>query len=247
MLLEPGPIAVADVPEGLDLLDPYTFGYEAWGNTLEAQQIEDETWQQLLRFAPLLDLDPDAELAPPLLEASPELETLSFQVRTDLPPYLAIHADQADLLVMDAENATPPEAIVPDRPPHQAPPEIPEQPPQQPEVPWEPPYQPPVIPPPAPPVLPLTQKLENLTSFVDTIFHPGETFRLTITGPPYQTVSVQTWLNGARLADVNYGQTGADGVWMLTGFFTDGDRGAWVEQWYVGGVTINPPLFFVCV
>jgi len=247
MLLELGPVDVPEIPDELYMLEPSTLAYDAAGYTIEAQQIEDDTGQQLLAFVPLLDYDPDADLAQPLLEAGPELETLSFLIRTDLPPDLETKADQGDQLIMDAENATPPEAITVEQAPYQPPPELPEPPPGEPEPISVLPYQPPVVTPYVPPVLTPSQKLENLTSFVDTIFHPGETFRLTITGPPYQTVSVQTWLNGARLADVNYGQTGADGTWTLIGYFTDGDRGSWVEQWFVGGATINPPLFFVCV
>ena len=247
MLLEPGPVDVPEIPDELYMLEPSTLAYDAAGYTLEAQQIEDDTGQQLLAFVPLLDYDPDADLAQPLLEASPELETLSRLADTDLSPDWVLNANLGDTYIQDAINATPPEAIAADRAPYQAPPEIPEPPPQEPEPVAPLPYEPPVITPYVPPVLQLSQKLENLTSFVDTIFHPGETFRLTITGPPYQAVSVQTWLNGARLADVNYGQTGADGTWQLIGYFSDGDKGAWVEQWFVGGATINPPLFFVCV
>ena len=247
MRLELGPVDVPEIPDELYMLEPSTLAGDAWGHTIEEEQIEIDVWQQLLGFGPLLDYDPDADLAPPLLEAGPELETLSFLIGTDLPPDLATNADQGDQLIMDAENATPPEATTVEQAPYQPPPELPEPPPQEIEPVAPPVYVPPVIPPYVPPVLPLSQKLENLTTGLDTIFHPGENFRLTITGPPGQIVSVQTWLNNSRLADVNYGITGADGVWSITGFFSNGDVGAWVEQWFVGGVTINPPLFFVCV
>jgi hypothetical protein len=247
MLLEPGPVAGLEIPDlGLGPAEP-PLAWELELATGGLTQMDAELSMQLAGLGRVLEAGAGEDLDGDLSRAGAELETLSFLVRTDLPGQLAQDADRADQLLAEAGNLTPPEAVTPDRAPYQGGPEIPEPAPYEPPPEYQPPPYQPYVPPPAAPVLPPSARLENLTGPVDTIFYPGHSFRLVITGPAYQTVSVQTWLNGVRLADVNYGQTGADGRWELTGFFTEEHRGAWVEVWYVGLTRIAPDLFFVCV
>jgi len=247
MLLEPGPVAGLEIPA-------LTLGPAAAPLALELEfmtaglaQWDAELSMQLAAIGGVLEAEAGADLGSDLSRAAAELETLSFLVRTDLPGRLAEDADRADQMLMEAGNLTPPEAVTPDRAPYQGGPEIPEPAPYEPPPEYQPPPYQPYVPPPVAPVLPPSATLKNLTGPVDTIFYPGHSFRLKITGPPYQTVSVQTWVNGVRWADVNYGQSGADGIWFLTGFFTEEHRGAWIEVWYVGLTRIDPPVMFVCV
>ena len=247
MLLEPGPVAVLEMPElGLGPAEP-PLAWEAELATEPLGQMDAELSMQLAGLGLALEAGAGEDLDGDLSRAGAELETLSFLVRTDLPGRLAQDADRADQMLAEAGNLTPPEAVAPDRAPYQGGPEIPEPPPYEPPPEYQPPPYQPYVPPPVAPVLTPSAALKNLTGPVDTIFYPGHTFRLKITGPAYQTVSVQTWVNGVRWADVNYGQTDWDGTWQLTGFFGEEHRGAWVEVWYVGLTRIDPPVMFVCV
>ena len=247
MRLEPGPVAVLEIPE----LEPGPAETPlAWELELMTAGLAQWDAQLSLGLAGLgwmVEAGADEDLDSDLSRAAADLETLSLLLRTDLPGDLAQNADLADEMLREAINLTPPESRAPETPPYQAPPEIPE------PDPWEPPpgiapppYQP-YVPLPVAPVLEPSVTLKNLSFPSDTIFYPGQRFRVTVTGPPDQIVSVQTWLDGKRLADVNYGITGADGRWELTGIFEEEHIGAWIEVWYVGLTRIDPELFFVCV
>jgi hypothetical protein len=247
MLLELGPVALLEIPE----LEPgpaeTPLALELEFMTAGLAQWDAELSVGLVGLGWMVEAGAGEDLDSDLSGAGAELETLSFLVRTDLPGYLAENADQADLMMAEASNLTPPEATAPETPPYQAPPEIPEPAPYEPPPGIEPPPYQPYVPPPVAPVLTPSVRLENLTGPVNTIFFPGQQFRLVVTGPPGEIVSVQTWLDGKRLADVNYGTTGADGRWEVTGWFGEEHRGAWIEVWYVGLTRIAPDIIFVCV
>ena len=62
----------------------------------------------------------------------------------------------------------------------------------------------------------------------------GRSWRITVTGPALQPVSVHAYQNGKDLGRTQYGRTDSNGVFDLSGSFTPGVEGGWVEYWYVG-------------
>src|ERR1700678_999292 len=66
-------------------------------------------------------------------------------------------------------------------------------------------------------------------------FYVGDSWTLTIVGPPNSPVSNTASQNGVSLGTTGYGSTDADGKFSLTGTFPASTIGAWVEQWMVGG------------
>jgi len=57
-------------------------------------------------------------------------------------------------------------------------------------------------------------------------------------------VTATSTFNGQFSGPNDFGQTDGSGAFSLTGTFSAGSVGNWVEDWYVGGVHANPTLYF---
>lgn len=71
----------------------------------------------------------------------------------------------------------------------------------------------------------------------------GDSWTLTVTGPPNSPVSDLAVQNGNSLGVTPYGSTNSSGVFTLNGTATAGTVGTWSETWSVGGVNA-PALNF---
>lgn len=87
--------------------------------------------------------------------------------------------------------------------------------------------------------------LVNLTSLAATSFTVGDVFLLTITGPPFQAISVESWHSGVHMATAPFGQFGEDGKFTVRGVMQVESVGAWMETWYGGSTVIQITSFFV--
>lgn len=87
--------------------------------------------------------------------------------------------------------------------------------------------------------------LVNLTSLAATSFSVGDVFVLTITGPPFQSISVESWHDGFHMATAPFGQFGEDGKFTVRGVMQVESIGAWRQAWYAGGFVIQIDAFFV--
>ena len=74
-------------------------------------------------------------------------------------------------------------------------------------------------------------------------FQAGDSWSLQITGTPNSPVTDTATQNGTSLGTTSYGSTDANGDLFLSGTFTSGTIGSWVETWSVGGLNA-PPLSF---
>lgn len=77
----------------------------------------------------------------------------------------------------------------------------------------------------------------------NTDFKVGDSWTLTINGPPNQTVAVTATHNG-NPSWGSYGQTSSTGYWTLSGSMGTGEIGNWTEVWTVGPVQATPTLVF---
>ncbi len=87
-----------------------------------------------------------------------------------------------------------------------------------------------------------TVQLVNLTHpDLSPNFAAGDTFQVTVTGPPNQPVSVtQTPGETAQM-----GYTDANGVFVITGVEQTGNIGTYTQVWSAGGVQATPALTFM--
>lgn len=76
--------------------------------------------------------------------------------------------------------------------------------------------------------------LTNLTAFGNPNFKVGDTFQVSATGSPGETVRVDGTQNGNDLGASDMGTIGADGTWSITGQMDVAAVGVWTEYWYVG-------------
>lgn len=90
----------------------------------------------------------------------------------------------------------------------------------------------------------VTVALSNLTRPGDTEYQIGDQWQLDVTGPPQQNIVIGGTLDDAALTPVVAGKTDAAGRWTLTGQFTRGDVGDWIETYSVGPVVWNGNLAF---
>jgi hypothetical protein len=74
-----------------------------------------------------------------------------------------------------------------------------------------------------------------------TVFQVGDTYTVSITGPPNQAVTVS--LNGGAIS-APLGYTNGQGIWSTSGTWGAGDVGDYTETWYVGSVAAVPGLSF---
>jgi len=77
-----------------------------------------------------------------------------------------------------------------------------------------------------------------------SLFYVGDNWTITIAGPPNQPVTLNYTFNGSGANGLSYGTTNASGVLTLTGTDVAANVGAWIEQWFVGGVAASPALSF---
>lgn len=84
-----------------------------------------------------------------------------------------------------------------------------------------------------PPVsVPTSVQLVNVTTGQPN-FNVGDSWKVSISGPPNSPVSVQATQNGVP-SSANFGSTGANGNFTMNGTMAAGDVGSWVENWIVG-------------
>jgi len=79
-----------------------------------------------------------------------------------------------------------------------------------------------------------------------TNFYVGDTFTLTVSGEPSQSVTLNYTQNGAG-GSLSEGFTDSNGNLVILGTETPGEVGTWTEQWVVGGVPAIPTLAFSVV
>ncbi len=72
-----------------------------------------------------------------------------------------------------------------------------------------------------------------------SVFKVGESWTITVTGPAGQPV----YLNANGLGAQLMGTTDSSGRWTLTGTMGEGEKGAWLEQWYIGGTLAGGTVF----
>jgi hypothetical protein len=85
----------------------------------------------------------------------------------------------------------------------------------------------------------------DTTTGSNSIFNPGDTFQVTITGAsPNQPIVVQSQIDGVPQPAVSYGSTDATGSATITGTIP-ANGGQWWEQWTVGGVAVGTISFQV--
>ena len=90
-----------------------------------------------------------------------------------------------------------------------------------------------------------TVQLTNLTQSSGAYFS-GDSFLLTITGPPSLPITVDQNGQGQKPISNQNGvsTTDSNGNWSYTASFSAGDIGSYVQTWYVGGVPATPTLSF---
>ena len=89
-----------------------------------------------------------------------------------------------------------------------------------------------------------TVSLINTTHSGSTAFSVGDGYQLTVTGGPYQMVTLDWTCNGSGSSGFVKGSTNSAGTLTISGTYAATDVGNWTEQWYVGGVPATPPLSF---
>jgi hypothetical protein len=90
-----------------------------------------------------------------------------------------------------------------------------------------------------------TVQLLNLSRPGSSGFYVGDSFRVVVTGPPFQEVMITGGSHdGEILGPSSYGYTNDDGLLTLDSFFPEWALGTWTEVWAVGGVQAEPILFF---
>ena len=78
----------------------------------------------------------------------------------------------------------------------------------------------------------------------NSTFYVGDSYSLTLSGPPNQPVTLNYTLNGLGSSGLSEGMTNASGVFTLSGTEPSANIGSWTEQWFVGGVAAAPVLSF---
>jgi hypothetical protein len=88
------------------------------------------------------------------------------------------------------------------------------------------------------------------TAQIANLLHPGwglavgDSWKVTVTGPPNQPVTLSGITNGAPWGPSNQGQTDAGGNFSSTGTLPAGSAGVYLEIWYASGIPANPTLAF---
>lgn len=73
----------------------------------------------------------------------------------------------------------------------------------------------------------------------------GDTWVITVSGPPNSPVAVTAVQNGNALGTTQMGMTNSQGVLTITGSIAASSVGTWVEQWTVGGQAAGVVQFTV--
>lgn len=90
-----------------------------------------------------------------------------------------------------------------------------------------------------------TINLVDLTTFNFNSMVVGDSWKLTITGPPLQTISREAWQAGVHFPLAPIGQFDGNGVYTQTGVMGPSDVPGWSWIFYGGDVLINNVAFFV--
>jgi hypothetical protein len=83
------------------------------------------------------------------------------------------------------------------------------------------------------------------TNLAPTSFFVGDHWTLTITGPPYQLISMEAWHDGVHFPQSPFGQFGGDGKFTLSGVMDFSQVGAWSQTFYGGDTLIQMVAYFV--
>jgi hypothetical protein len=79
-----------------------------------------------------------------------------------------------------------------------------------------------------------------------TSFNVGDSWQITVSGPPNSQVSVSGTQNGTSIgSNTPMGTIGSSGTLVLTGTFTASQVGSWTEQWFVAGQSAGSISFSV--
>lgn len=98
---------------------------------------------------------------------------------------------------------------------------------------------------PAPAPAPVSKPLSVSIAVDGGNFAVGKSWKVTVTGPANQPVSVKAWQDGKDLGQTTYGTTSLDGVFELSGNFDSSTPGSWVQHWYVGSNYAGSLTFFI--
>lgn len=90
-----------------------------------------------------------------------------------------------------------------------------------------------------------TINLVDLTTYNVNSMVVGDSWKLTITGPPFQTISREAWQAGIHFPSAPIGQFDGNGVFTQTGVMGPNDIPGWSWLFYGGDVLINNVAFFV--
>lgn len=73
----------------------------------------------------------------------------------------------------------------------------------------------------------------------------GDQWTLTITGPPFRQITVDTWFSGAHIPLSPLGQLDGTGKLVISGVMAPGQVGAWSQAFYDGALLIQEVAYFV--
>jgi len=244
MQLEPGPVAAWPAVEFDLRVEPAEFEAAALAALLPLDAHLVEIERRELELAEAVSLGQADELAEPVRQATEALALeLELAAGEDLGE-IAAAADDVDGLLLEAFEQMPdvawqdlpaPEGwpqeeggFVGERPPGEIAPVPPG------------PIGTPLQPEPATP----TVWIRNLSRPGATDFRVGEAWAIQVQGPPYASVQVTVWQDGAMEGPAGVGSTDSSGRFDLQGSMSQYELGYWVEQWTAGGQTCQPVLTF---
>lgn len=90
-----------------------------------------------------------------------------------------------------------------------------------------------------------TVNLVDHTSFSQNSLVVGDQWTLTITGPPFKQITVDTWHDGVHIPLGPFGQLDGNGVLTVSGAMTPDQVGAWSQAFYDGDILIQMVAYFV--
>ncbi|MGO9131616.1 MAG: hypothetical protein ACLQIS_18025 [Bryobacteraceae bacterium] len=87
-------------------------------------------------------------------------------------------------------------------------------------------------------------QISNLTRGGNTSFYVGDSFQVSVQGPPNQQVSNTAEQNANGWSTTPYGYTDSNGNFSMSGVMTLAAVGSWTEVWTVGSYQALPTLSF---
>lgn len=92
---------------------------------------------------------------------------------------------------------------------------------------------------------PVAVRLVNSSGGSSSAFNVGDSWQITVTGPPNSQVVASATQNGASLGSTSMGVTNSQGQLVLAGTMGSSQVGNWVETWTVGGQSAGSISFSV--